>query len=443
MKALGIDLGTTKVAVVLYDDRTGLEAVLSAAHDGAVQCDTPLAFEQDTVKITECVLELLAQLPAVPRAAVAAVGVTGQMHSLLFRNGNAVSNLITWQDRRCGEEAVAEFNRRSGLKLCEGFGGTALARLAASGELDPHARAAALGDFLTAQITGSLTVITDPTHAASWGIYDAGRGAWDLPALRKLGIPPEILPEIRPCGAVLGHVSAEYSRRSGLPVTARVVNAIGDNQASILGTGEHFEREIYLTLGTGAQLSMVCRPMRRALSAKLELRPFPGGRQLLVSAPLCGGAAFALLADTVNRFRAALGEAVLNRGELLDQLDRLGMEYLRIHGEPEIEIEPHFLGERHAPSLRGVIRGLTLDNVRPGALAAALAFGIVRNLKADFPAGELASRRVVIGSGNAVRLVKCIQYAIEKEFALPLKLSAGCEEAAVGAAKLALAATDD
>ena len=439
MKSLGIDLGTTKVAAVIFDDRNGLEAVVNAAHDAKVECIDPNAFEQDPERIMSCVMELIGRLPADLLAKVSSVGITGQMHSILFRHGSRVSNLVTWQDHRCGENAIAGFNRRSGLCLREGFGGSTLARMAAEGSLDPAFRASTIGDYLAAKIAGNEGFITGPTHAASWGIYDPEKNDWNFPALEALGIPAGILPEIRPDGAVIGHVSAEFSRKSGLPETARVVNAIGDNQASILGTGTDFDHEIYLTLGTGAQLSVVCRKKPETISEKVEVRPFPGGRHLLVSAPLCGGSAFAVLADAVNRFRSALGEGTLDRGKLLGRLDELGMEYLQTHGEPSVTILPHFLGERYAPGLRGSVNGLTLENIQPGVLTAALAFGIVRNLKEDFPLEELSSRNVVIGSGNAVRLNRSIQYAVEKVFSLPLRLSDGCEEAASGAAKQALA----
>ena len=108
MKTVGIDLGTTKVAVVVYDSRNGLEEAVSAAHHAARKCGDPRAFEQDPEKILNCVTELLARLPAPQRSAAAAVGITGQMHSLLLRDGKRVSELITWQDHRCGAEAVAE-----------------------------------------------------------------------------------------------------------------------------------------------------------------------------------------------------------------------------------------------------------------------------------------------------------------------------------------------
>ena len=443
MKTLGIDLGTTKVAVVVYDDRNGLEKAVNAAHHAAVPHDDPNVFEQDPSAIMKCVTDLIAQLSPEQRSAISAVGITGQMHSVLLRKNDKLSNLITWQDHRCGEKAIAGFNRISGLKLREGFGGASLARMAAAGELDPACQAATISDYLASVITGSRNIITDPTHAASWGIYDHESGNWNRAAVDALKIPFGILPEIRPCGAVIGNVCKEFSAKTGLPAGAKVINAIGDNQASILGTGKNFEREIYLTLGTGAQLSVVTGKEPEKLSEKVEMRPFPGNRRLLVAAPLCGGAAFAVLADAVNRFRSALGEEMLDHGKLLCRLDELGMEYLERYGEPDIAIGTHFLGERHDPGLRGSVNGLTLDNIEPGALTAALAFGIVRSLKEDFPEEELRSRSVVIGSGNAVRLNRCIQYAVEREFSLPLHLSEGCEEAASGAAKQALSALVD
>ncbi len=442
MKALGIDLGTTKVAVIVYDSETATSVAINSPHYAALNCQDQTVFEQDVCKIAACTEQLIAQLPKDLRQSISAVGITGQMHSLLLKSASGVSPLITWQDHRCGADRIEKFNRLSGLNLREGFGGTTLARLSADNQLpaDKTLQASTISDYLAALLTGNDFIVTDPTHAASWGIYDTAGKCWNQPALKALNIPMEILPEIRPSGAVIGHISAEYSRKFALPEDAVVINALGDNQASILGTGKDFDHEIYLTLGTGAQLSMTTLQIPTQLPENIEVRPFPGGRHLLVSAPLCGGAAFAMLADTVNSFRTALGEEPLPRKQLMDKLDALGMEYIRQNGEPELCIKPHFLGERHAPELRGTLSGLTLDNATPGALAAALAWGIVRNLKANFPPEELAQRTTVIGSGNAVRLVKSIQHAIKTEFNLPLQLSDKQEEAATGAAQLALQA---
>lgn len=438
MKSLGIDLGTTKVAVIVYDQHSGLITALNAPHGAALDTGDPDAGEQDAGKIFDCVYSLIGQLPEDLRREIKAIGITGQMHSLMLVKNKAFSPLITWQDHRCGKKMIQRFNAKSSLTLREGFGGTTLARMAENNELGNWEKAAAVSDMLGAVIRGDGKIVTDPTHAASWGIYDRENGCWNFAALKALDIPREILPEIMPSGAVTGKVSAEFAGKFQIPAEAAVVNAIGDNQASIMGTGKDFAGELYLTLGTGAQLSMVVEEKLENLPENLELRPFPGNRYLLVSAPLCGGAAFAWLADTVNRFRTELGESAIPRGEMLDKLDEAGFRYLTGHGESEIRIAPHFLGERHAPEIRGEVRGLTLSNAGPGELASALALGIIRNLKSGFPAKELASRKKVVGSGNAVRLVKSIRFAIEKEFGLPLELADGSEEAAVGAARQAL-----
>ena len=432
---LGIDLGTTKVAAVLLREDHTTSAVASMAHEAALSAE-PGGAEQNVEKIFDCVAALLARLPAAELQNLSAIGVTGQMHSVLLGGPQGITPLITWQDHRCGEERLRRFHQRSGLSLREGFGGATLARLAEAGKLDDCTFAAPLADYLVARLTGSSRILSDPTHAASWGLYDAAAGEWNFAAAEALGIPRTLLPELRPCGSAAGNVSPEAAGRFGLKAGTPVIVAIGDNQASILSSGENPEEKLHLTLGTGAQLSLVTDNPPEQCSERIEARPFPGGRTLLVAAPLCGGAAFAWLADTVNTFRKELGEPELPRGELLDRLDALALAELR-RGEPELTVTPNFLGERWNPALRGEVSGLTLTNATPGSLGAALALGIVRNLKAGFAPELIAGKREVIGSGNAVRLLKSIQWAIRHEFGLPLRLPDTREEAATGVALLA------
>ena len=431
-KFLGIDIGTTKAAAVITDEKGKLYAVAGAPHYAGTPDENGKA-EQDVQKILDCIWQVVEELPSAERAEVAAIGVTGQMHSLLLGNGLGISPLTTWQDQQCSAEFLARINETAGVALRNGFGGTTLARLAAENALGNWDFCATVSDYLTALLAGNDRIITDPTHAASWGIFDVVEGMWNKDALEKLDIPIELLPEVRPCGSVIGYLTEEYAGKLGLKSGIPIANAIGDNQASILGTGKDVSEEIYLTLGTGAQLSVVLEKHPGKVADALEVRPFPGNRFLLVAAPLCGGAAFAWLADTVNNFRRAFGEAELPRHKLLDELDLLGVAELE-KGEADLTVVPQFLGERHAPDARGVISGLTLENCTPGKLAAGMAAGIVRNLKSGFLPEQLLNRRKVIGSGNAVRLVKSIQIMIGREFGLPLELADGREEAATGAA---------
>ncbi|MDD3887020.1 MAG: FGGY family carbohydrate kinase [Victivallaceae bacterium] len=110
------------------------------------------------------------------RHEVSAIGVTGQMHSVLLGRGQQISPLITWQDHRCGEAALKRFSQKAQVILREGFGGATLARLAEAGQLAQWEFAATIGDYLVQTLTGNDVVVTDPTHAASWGLYDNAAG---------------------------------------------------------------------------------------------------------------------------------------------------------------------------------------------------------------------------------------------------------------------------
>jgi sedoheptulokinase len=97
-------------------------------------------------------------------------------------------------------------------------------------------------------------------------------------------------------------------------------------------------------------------------------------------------------------------------------------------------VTPHFLGERHAPALRGTIARLGPDALSLGSLARGLAHGIAANLRDMLPPQVLAGRRQLVGSGNALRRNALLRVMVEEVFGLPLVMSNSREEAALGAA---------
>lgn len=433
---LGIDLGTTKSAAVILDTENLRPAAASSMEHHASANAPPPCAEQDPVSILDTAFRLIASFPAALRSSVAAVGVTGQMHSVMGWNRDGmVFPLITWQDRRTGG-MTDSFSRRAGCELHEGFGGATLAYLAGQGALSCWAGASGIGDYAVRCLTGGRLNVTDFTHAASWGLYDPVRQDWNRPALRALGIPERLLPLLRPPGSKAGELSGGMAEKLGLPTGIPVMAAIGDNQASILDCAEDLDREIYLTIGTGSQLSLAVRSAeaeRFSGIPGLDLRPFLPGYTLAVSAPLCGGRAFAWLGETVNAWLDALGFETLPLNVLLDRLDRLGMGGVT----DGLRVCPSFLGERHAPDLRGSVSGITLENCRPAGMVAALAEGIVRNLVQAFPRDAFAGRERVIGSGNGIRRLHTLQIEVERQLSMKLTLHAGREEAACGCARLA------
>jgi len=433
---LGIDIGTTKVAAVVIDTAGHVYACVSKRH----QADLPSPggrSEQDPVVLLAVARACVLELPAGLRAAVRAVGVTGQMHGIVLMDaaGQPVSPLITWQDQRCLEgDFLSRVTDRTGHVLRTGFGLATLALLAEHGDVPSAARSCAtISNLLAAQLCGLSRGMIDPTDAAAWGLYDLAPMTWDGKAVESLGIDIGMLPDLAPCGAATGEVTTDAAKPWGLPAGTPVAAGIGDNQASLLATLDDCEHQLALTIGTGAQVSAVMprgfRSGKPAADCPYEYRPYPGERLAIVAASLSGGVAWAWLARTVLSWQQDLGQSVIDESVVYARLNELGAQ-----AEDGVLFEPLFAGERHSPTRRATISNIDSDNFGLGSVARSLARGIVRNLKSMLPPEAFAERREVVGSGNALRRNPLLAEMVREQFEIPLRLGRDREEAAVGAA---------
>lgn len=442
---LGIDMGTGKTAAVLVDGGGEAAAAESLPH-GADRPSAPGCSEQDPEALLESAWACVRRLPAGSRARVRGIGLAGQMHgvALLDAEGRFLSRLIDWRDGRCLEaDFLTRLQAATGRRLRTGYGCATLAWLSAAGLLPRSASAAAaIQDCAAARLCGSARPVTDPTDAASFGLFDAASGAWEDSAIRAAGIPRGLLPGVVPCGSRAGLLAPRMAESLGLPAGIPVTAAVGDNQASLLATLREPERELALTLGTGGQLAAVLParpgvpPASRGADAgdgAFELRPYPGGRTVAVAAILCGGSAWGWLADAVGSWVRGLGLPEIPPDDVFAALNRLGLE-----AGPGPQVEPHFLGERHDPDLRGTVRGIDLSNFTLGGLARGLAEGICSALRGMLPPQALAGRVLVRASGNALRRNPLLVASAERVLGLPVVLGEAREEAAFGAALLAL-----
>jgi len=444
--SLGIDIGTTKSAAVLLEGRR-LLAVESLPHESETSKGV-----QDVAKHIETVKILLARLPNDLKQRVTSVGVTGQMHGVVCWNETEVSPLYTWQSR-VGDVTACQ---KICAELREGFGLVTLAWLADDdklqrstskvpsipkthnelGSTQKYTHCGTIHDYFVWLITGKPEkVLMDCADATSWGGFwgDSTGEGFDENIVTALGIPMQILPKVVPCGALAGRLAGEWGLPEGIPVTV----ATGDNQASVFATSHNAAEEIHLTIGTGAQLSAVVdTETAESLRGKVELRPFFDEQMLAVVAPLCGGAAWAWLHEAVKNFSATADCTPCRDAELYDRIDTLALAEMEADDLPAVA--PHFLGERHAPHLHGSIGALTLQNFTLGKLAAGLAHGIVATLAEPMPREVFATRTHLLASGNAIRKTAALRQAAEMRFGLPVEIVEGREEAACGAALLAM-----
>lgn len=438
MHLLGVDIGTGKTAAVILGDDHTIAACASIPHKADLPTSTNRS-EQDPHRLLTSAQEAVCSLPAKLRASVQAIGITGQMHGVVLLDSQiqAVNPLITWQDGRCLEDAavLAALDAGTGHELRSGYGCASLLWLVRHGMLPSGASAAAdIANLLAARWCGRRRAAIDPTFAASWGMFDIRAMDWDREALRQAGLPLDLLPTVEPMGGRAGALEAQTATSLGLPAGIPVMAAIGDNQASLIATLSQPDTDLALTLGTGGQLSAVVPRTGPWLAGgrSWECRPYPDDRLIAVAAALMGGAAWAWLKDAVADMQADMGLPPDSEDAIYARLDELGMA-----AEEALDVRPHFRGERHDPTLRGSISGLTGGNFRLGPLARGVAAGIVANLRDMLPAELLDGRRRIVASGNALRRSPLLRRMAEEVLGMPLVLAAGQEEAAAGAAVLA------
>jgi sedoheptulokinase len=440
MATLGIDIGTSKTAAVVV--RSGrVVARASCTHNaGTVSAEDGRA-EQDPAALIDSAVAAVRELPLEARASVRAVGVTGQMHGVVLVDSHcaALGHLITWQDQRCARDPrfLERLHKLTGHHLFTGYGCATLAWLAARRRIPATAVAAStIHDLAVAAMCGLARPVTDPTDAASWGLFDLRRLAWDTKAAARAGVPLRLLPELRSCGALAGALTEPWAERLGLRPAIPVAVALGDNQASLVATLRKPQAELALTLGTGGQLSAVVGRLPAGnqwrTDARCEYRPYPGRRYLAVAASLCGGAAWAWLCERMVSWSRELGLRTPDSEETYARLNELGLA-----ASGRATVRPHFLGERYDFALRGAIEGVELDGPSLGELARGLAFGIAESFRSRLPSGILARRTRIVGSGNALRRNRLLQLAVQETFGLPLAMTGGVEEAATGAAIVA------
>jgi sedoheptulokinase len=448
---IGIDVGTTTITGLLLDSDQGRILHLDRRrNDAALGRTLPGRAEQNPLHLRSTVLEALKEL-ADWHYPVDGIALTGQKHGLLCLDAGArpLTPLISWQDRRTAEPLAdglstldqiyarlqGHFWLENGCRVQHGYGAATLFWLSQGNRMPQGAdRVSSIADWLAGQLCGKLPQ-TDPTFAASWGIYNVVGGDWNQAQLDILGLDPALLPPVRPSGEHLGGLCSTAAQAVGLPEGTPVFNAFGDTQASFLGSIGRPEDALLCNLGTGGQVCWMV-PHFAPPGGAVETRPLPDGRFLRVGASLCGGAAYAWLNRTVRAWLEVF-DLQLTEAAVYDRLNAAAMACRESEG---LAVRPTFLGTRAAhsgPAVQaGAIEGITPDNMRLGPLARATLAGVVDELYRLFQAraDEVPGLEKIVAAGGAVWKNPLLPQLIADRFGLPVQVPIQTETAALGAA---------
>lgn len=428
MNFLGIDIGTSSICGIVYN--TVSKDIVSIAKINNTDMLSCNVWEkvQDANAIVDIVLDLIQEL-RIQYPDIKGIGLSGQMHGILYVNaeGEAVSPLYTWQDMRGsllykdGMSYAAYLSKQTGFPLSTGFGLVTHYYNKVNSLVPQNAvKLCTIMDYTAIRLTGKCEPLVDCSNAASLGFFDKEKLAFDKEALWNVGIDSSILPEIGKAFSRVGH----YENIS-------VYTAIGDNQASFLGSIRDIRHSIHITVGTSSQISVYSEDYVNV--PLLDTRPLPGGGYILVGAALCGGCSFSLL-------KKFFSETIkLYTGEEMDDTDlykiMVSVPYKEVQ-EDDIRVETLFGGTRSHPEKRGKIMNISCLNWHPENLIRGFLEGMSQELY-DFyqllPNSIRERKTILVGSGNGIKRNPLLCQILEERFKCHLQVSACREEAALGA----------
>ncbi len=439
---LGVDVGTSGVKAILVAE----DGEVAASATAPLSLDTPQPgwAEQDPeawwAAARAAIRDVLAQRAG---SRVAAVGISGQMHSSVFLDKRAavIRPALLWCDGRTTAEC-REIEQRAGGEaqlrewVCnpalEGF---TLPKVLWLRNHEPaaFARLATVllaKDFVRLRLTGIIS--TEPSDASGTLMFDPKRLRWSEEILRAVGLPPSLLPNVGGSAEVLGHVTKDAAALTGLAAGTPVVGGGADNACSAAGVGAVIPGEAVSSWGTsGTLLAPTAQPR---VDPKLRAHTFchiAPNVWYVMGVVLSAGGAFAWYRDQCAR---DLTDA--------DQRDAmLTAEAATVPpGAEGVTFLPYLQGERtphRDASLRAAFLGLSLAHSRAHMTRAVLegvCFALRDSLEILKELGLGPTFLLLTGGGAKSAFLRQLQADV---FGLPVTTVNREEGGAYGAALLA------
>ncbi len=258
---LGIDVSTTATKTLLIDATGKVLAVAAQAY--AVATPQPLWSEQDPDLwwrgAVAGIRAVLADTGLDP-AAIAGVGLTGQMHGLVLLDaaGQVLRPALLWNDQRTAAQCDQIRQQVGRERLIQLTGNDALTGFTAPKLLwvrqhEPaiYARIAHVllpKDYVRLRLSGDYAI--DKADASGTLLLDLQRRHWSAELLDTLALPAHWFPPTYEGPAITGQLTAAAAEATGLQVGTPIIAGGGDQSAQAVGVGAVQREIVALTLGT-------------------------------------------------------------------------------------------------------------------------------------------------------------------------------------------------
>ena len=245
---LGIDIGTSACKVALFHANGEVLAQATKPYpviypqDGWAEQDPDAWWNA----ICEAIKETLA-ISQIDPSEIAGIGVDGQSWSAIAidADGNVLTNTPIWTDTRAQRICDEMSQQISEKELFELSGnamrpGYTLPKVLWYKEQLPavYEKASSIlqsNGYIVYRLTGALS--QDKSQGYGWNCYNMRTGEWDYEMADRLGIRRELLPPIVACDAIVGGVTTQAAKQTGLLEGTPVVAGGLDAACGTLGAG--------------------------------------------------------------------------------------------------------------------------------------------------------------------------------------------------------------
>lgn len=198
--------------------------------------------------------------PDVDAEAIAAIGLTGQMHGLvaLDEARSVIRPAILWNDQRSAPQCLETeaslgldfLLQHTGNRMLPGFTAPKLLWMR---EHEPDALARIRHvllpkDYVRFRLGSELAM--DVSDASGTSVFNCGKRTWSNSMLDALELPESWWPDVAESSEVIDALNPQMAEELGLRAGIPLVAGAGDQAASAVGTGIVEEGIISATLGT-------------------------------------------------------------------------------------------------------------------------------------------------------------------------------------------------
>lgn len=412
---LGIDIGTSACKIAVFN-REGT-VIDSAAGEYEVYYPQPGWAEQDPEEwwrvICSTMKEMFAKSIVNPED-IAGIGIDGQSWSAIAvdKKGKVLTNTPIWMDTRAFS-ICRDLNETVGAERIFQLSGNSLqpsyttAKILWYKEHMPEVfenidKILQSNSYIGFKLTGHMT--QDISQGYGLHCFDMHTGTWNKEMCEALGIPSHILPDIYSCHDVIGTVTEEAAKESGLLAGIPVVAGGLDAACGTLGAGVIHAGETQEQGGQAGGMS-ICIDSYKADERLILSHHVIPGKWLLQGGTTGGGGVMRWLekefADYEREEGRRTGKSSLDLFNYLAQAVNPGSDGL--------VFLPYMAGERSPiwdPKAKGVFYGLDFGKTKGHFIRAAMegvAMSLKHNLDVAKEAGaEVDVLRAMGGSANSL-----------------------------------------